>query len=123
ARSGTFPRVASIRASRNRIHYKRYERHFCKPGRDRLARSYKDKDIKLLWGLAAARCAFPKCRHPLILDETETDPMATIGQMAHIIAHSPAVVAPRSDPNFDEALRDAYENLILLCDTHHATVD
>jgi hypothetical protein len=88
-----------------------------------LARSYKDKDIKLLWGLAAARCAFPSCRRPLVLEKTEYDPVATIGEMAHIVAHSPAVVAPRSDPQFDDTLRDSYENLILLCDTHHTTVD
>jgi len=88
-----------------------------------VARSYKDKDIKLLWGLAAARCAFPNCRRLLVLEKTAHDVTATIGEMAHIIAHSTAAIAPRSDPHFDESLRDSYDNLVLLCDTHHATVD
>jgi hypothetical protein len=86
-------------------------------------RHYKDKDVKILWGLAAARCAFPGCREALVLERTAADPAATIGEMAHIVAHSPAVVAPRADATFDAALRDAYENLVLLCDTHHSQVD
>ncbi len=88
-----------------------------------MARNYKDKDIKLLWGLAAARCSFPSCRRSLVLERTSADPTTTIGEMAHIVAHSTAQGAPRSDPHFDDALRDSYDNLILLCDTHHTTVD
>ena len=88
-----------------------------------MARNYKEKDIKILWGLAAARCAFPKCRLPLVMETTAFDPTATIGEMAHIVAHSTAANAPRPDAHFDEALRDSYENLVLLCDTHHSMVD
>ena len=88
-----------------------------------MARSYKEKDIKILWGLAAARCAFPNCRLSLVLEKTDQDATATIGEMAHIVAHSTAPTAPRSDPQFNEAMRDAYDNLILLCDTHHTIVD
>lgn len=88
-----------------------------------MARNYKEKDIKILWGLAAARCAFPACLKQLVLEKTNADPTVTIGEMAHIIAHSPDVTAPRADANFNAALRDAYENLILLCDTHHSQVD
>jgi hypothetical protein len=83
----------------------------------------RDKDIKILWGLAAARCAHPDCRRPLVLEKTDSDPTVTIGEMAHIVAFSKEIKAPRSDPTFPEALRDGYENLILLCDTHHSTVD
>ena len=88
-----------------------------------MARNYKEKDIKILWGQAAARCAFPKCRLLLVMRKTASDPTAAIGEMAHMVAHSTAVGAPRPDPNFDGALRDSYENLVLLCGTHHSMVD
>jgi hypothetical protein len=82
----------------------------------------KDKEIKILWGLAAARCSYPDCRRPLVLEKTDKDPAATIGEMAHIIAFS-RDKGPRSDPSFQADLRDTHENLILLCDTHHSMVD
>jgi hypothetical protein len=88
-----------------------------------MARNYQDKDIKLLWGQAAARCAFPGCRVFLVLEQTAADPIATIGEMAHIVAHAKGPRAPRTDPDFPDHLRDRYENLILLCNTHHEIVD
>ncbi len=88
-----------------------------------MARNYTHKDIKILWGRAASRCAFPDCRLPLVLDATHADPIATIGEMAHIVAHAKGPRAPRADPNFPEELRDRYDNLILLCNTHHEMVD
>jgi hypothetical protein len=86
-----------------------------------MTRSYYDKDLKLLWGLSAARCAFPKCQRECVHEETEHDPTAIIGKIAHIVAHSS--IGPRADPSYPENLRDRYENLILLCPTHHDTVD
>lgn len=86
-----------------------------------MARSYQDKDLKLLFGLSAARCAFPSCRDLIIIDKTDTDPAVLIGQIAHIVAHSDN--GPRSDKSFPRELRDRYENLILLCSTHHDQVD
>jgi hypothetical protein len=88
-----------------------------------MARNYQDKDIKLLWGLSAAHCAFPLCRRSLVLAETASDPVATIGEMAHIVAHAKGLRAPRVDPTFPDHLRDKYDNLLLLCDTHHKIVD
>ena len=88
-----------------------------------MARNYQDKDIKLLWGRAAALCAFPLCRRRLVLEQTTVDPVATIGEMAHIVAHAKGLRAPRVDPTLPDQLRDRYDNLILLCDTHHKIVD
>lgn len=86
-----------------------------------MARSYYDKDLKLLFGLSAARCAFPMCREPVIVEKTDVDPAVLLGQIAHIVAHSDN--GPRSDRSFPKELRDRYDNLILLCSTHHDQVD
>lgn len=88
-----------------------------------MARKYLEKDIKFLWGRAAALCGFPGCRLALLREKTAADPIATIGEMAHIVAHAKGNRAPRNDPNFPDHLRDGYENLILLCNTHHEIVD
>jgi len=72
--------------------------------------------IKKLWGLAAGRCGYPGCREECIKFLT-SDP-TVIGEMAHLIAQSPD--GPRGVPGGGN---DAYENLILLCPTHHSQVD
>jgi hypothetical protein len=74
-------------------------------------------DIKLLWGRAAGRCSKPGCTEDLTrLAERGADYI--IGEMAHIIAHSKR--GPRGDGVGGE---DFYDNLILLCPTHHREVD
>jgi hypothetical protein len=87
------------------------------------ARSYDDKDLKLLWGLAAARCGFglPKCRVECVAQATKLDRAAVLGQMGHIIAHGRT--GPRADPTYPKELLNKYENLILLCGHHHPQVD
>src|ERR1051325_989590 len=89
--------------------------------KNREARSYADKDIKLLWGLAAARCAFEQCRCECIVEGTAHDRAAVFGKIAHIVAHSDT--GPRADPSYPKHLRDKYENLILLCANDHDKVD
>lgn len=84
-------------------------------------RSYFDKDLKLLWGLAAARCACKKCRVECVAEGTAKDRAAIFGKIAHIVAHSDT--GPRADPSYPKKLRDKYENLILLCGNHHDIVD
>lgn len=84
-------------------------------------RSYLDKDIKLLWGLAAARCAYPGCRILCIAEGTALNRSAIFGKIAHIVAHSDS--GPRADLDYPKELRDRYENLILLCGNHHDIVD
>ena len=75
------------------------------------------KDVKTLWGRAANRCAFTDCKIELTIDG-EID---TLGEMAHIIAKSPD--GPRGKSDIPQESRDSYENLILLCPTHHKIVD
>ena len=86
-------------------------------------RSYKDRDLKLLWGLAAARCSHPNCRKPLIKEATEKDPHAVLGKIAHINDFSPSSNSTRSDPSLTVQELNSYENLILLCGDHHDEID
>lgn len=76
-----------------------------------------EKDIKKLWGLAAGRCSRPGCALECIRFLDSADP-TVIGEMAHIIAKKPD--GPRGQL---EGGDDTYENLILLCPTHHTEVD
>jgi hypothetical protein len=87
----------------------------------KMSRSYGDRDIKLLWGLAAARCSFADCRARLVEDASDQDGEVVLGKIAHIVAHSPG--GPRADPLYPASDLDKYPNLILLCGTHHDVVD
>ena len=76
-----------------------------------------DKDLKKLWGLAAGRCSKPGCAEECVKFLDDKDP-TVIGEMAHVIAKKPE--GPRGVPAGGD---DTYENLILLCPTHHTEVD
>ena len=76
---------------------------------------------QMLWGRAAGKCAFPKCRIDCVESESATDDPTTIGENCHIIAS--ADNGPRGDPSFDQSKRDLYNNLVLLCRNHHRIVD
>lgn len=82
---------------------------------------FKPRDIKLLWSLAAGRCSHPSCRVHVIAEDTVADPAQPLGEMAHIVGHSPD--GPRGDASFPRPQIDLYENLILLCAHHHNEVD
>lgn len=86
-----------------------------------MAHNYPDSDVKILFAQAGGRCAFPGCRRQLVLDATEHDPKRVIGKIAHIVADSDT--GPRGDPSMPKAERRREPNLILLCGTHHDTVD
>lgn len=75
----------------------------------------RDKDIKILWGRSGNRCAICK------LELTPDGSRETLGEMAHIIARS--VEGPRGSGAALASELDAYDNLILLCPTHHVEVD
>lgn len=79
--------------------------------------SISEGDIKLLWGRAAGMCSRPDCGADLtrLVDGGEN---YNVGEMAHVIAHSPSGPRGRND-----AGSDAYDNLILLCPTHHRDID
>jgi len=86
-----------------------------------MSRSIQQKDLKLLWGLSAARCNFPGCQILVTADKKGKDAAAVLGINAHICAHSS--IGPRGDPTFPEIERNRYPNLILLCRHHHNLVD
>ncbi|MGR5545841.1 HNH endonuclease signature motif containing protein [Vibrio sp. PNB22_2_2] len=73
-------------------------------------------DTKILWGRAGGRCSKPGC------DEDLTSLVASgnyvVGEMAHVIGSKPT--AARGTP---EGGADTYDNLILLCPTHHTHID
>ena len=79
------------------------------------------KTQKMLWGLAAARCAEPNCRRKLVEDSTATDDPTLVGQNCHIIAE--ADTGPRADADLSIEDRNRYGNLILMCGVHHTIID
>jgi hypothetical protein len=80
-----------------------------------------EKDVKLLWGRAAERCAFPDCRKVLSKTPETASPGYPLGKQAHIVSHAPGGV--RDDPALTQAERDSYANLILVCAEHHDVID
>jgi len=84
-------------------------------------RKYPLQDVKMLYGLAAGRCAFPNCRKEVVLDTEPADGRKQIGKIAHIVGHSNT--GPRGDSSYPQSKLDTYENWLLLCPTCHDTVD
>ena len=78
-----------------------------------------DKTRKILWGRSGNRCAF--CRHELVIDATELDDEAVVGDECHIVSRQGE--GPRHDPGLKIELLDEPDNLILLCRVHHKMVD
>lgn len=84
-----------------------------------MARSYLDSTVKQLFISCGHTCPFPGCTLTLI--DYGSDPPTILGEIAHIEASSTA--GPRGNANLSAKSRDAYENLIVLCPTHHTLVD
>ncbi len=75
---------------------------------------------RILFQRSGNRCAFPDCGRVL----TSTSPSGetvVLGEMAHVVAESPD--GPRGDSSLTLEERNRYENLILLCNTHHQLID
>ncbi|MHB1457184.1 MAG: HNH endonuclease [Armatimonadota bacterium] len=82
--------------------------------------SISDRTRKILWARSGNRCAI--CRSELILDsESTNDPDAVVGDECHISAKSPGFA--RYDSSNDGSGGDRYDNLLLLCKTHHKQID
>jgi hypothetical protein len=84
-------------------------------------RSYSDKTLKVLFAFCGNRCSEPGCTNPIVKDATKYSPELVVGQIAHIYAF--ADNGPRGRTGLTEAKRNAPDNLILLCPTHHVVVD
>lgn len=78
-------------------------------------------ELKRLFARSGNRCAFSDCRRILVIEGPPGHPPVMLGDVAHIVAASPA--GPRGDRFMAPAERNRYENLILLCNTHHQLVD
>lgn len=74
------------------------------------------KTVKALFSNSGNRCAFPDCKIKLVNKE-----QIVIGEICHIKAQSDG--GPRFDENQTEEERHDYNNLILLCPTHHKLID
>lgn len=81
--------------------------------------SISDKTRKILWGRSGNRCAI--CKNELVIDSTEQDDDSVIADECHIISSKPN--GPRHDPSYPIDKLDSYDNMILLCRTHHKMVD
>lgn len=79
------------------------------------------KSIKILWSASGGRCAFPGCWERLCYHEAAVAAPYTLGEMAHICGDKPG--ANRHDASQSDADRDDYQNLVLLCPTHHTLID
>lgn len=71
--------------------------------------------MKKLFARSGNRCAFPKCPTVLTLDDT------LLGEVCHIKGER--LGSARHDPNQPETERHAYDNLIIMCPTHHKVID
>jgi len=79
-----------------------------------------DKTRKILWARSGNRCAY--CRCELVLDRsTADDSEAVVGDECHIIGQQ--VDGPRGATTDSRTNLDGYNNLVLLCKTHHKLVD
>lgn len=72
-------------------------------------------DVKLLFAKSGNRCAFPKCKAPMALDDT------LVGEVCHIKGARPG--SARFDPHQSASHRHHRDNLILMCPTHHTVID
>lgn len=66
-------------------------------------------------------CAFPRCKKALTAKQTDSEPVASLGEIAHIVGDS--ANGPRGASPLTSRERNQYENLILLCNYHHQLID
>lgn len=76
------------------------------------------RSVGLLWGRAAGRCSRCDLTLAPIL---ENSGVIVLGEMCHIIARSKG--GPRGSELVPTAMRNRYENLILLCPNDHGMID
>jgi hypothetical protein len=71
--------------------------------------------VKRLFAVSENRCAFPKCKAELVCQGT------VVGKICHIKADKPN--GPRYDAGQSDEERHGFDNLILMCGTHHTVID
>ena len=75
------------------------------------------KTMKRLFALSGNQCAMPGCEAKIV----DPDTNAVVGVICHIKGSKPK--APRYDPSQDNEARHGFDNLVLLCGTHHKIID
>lgn len=73
------------------------------------------KIIKQLFAESGNLCAFPKCSSPLVTGKM------VLGEICHIKAQN--LTGARFDNSQTDEDRHSFDNIILLCPTHHKVVD
>lgn len=81
-----------------------------------MSRNYSDSTLKKLFSLSGNICAFKSCNSKII-DEFES----IIGEISHIEGEK--LGSARYNSNMTDHQRNSFENLILLCSTHHTQID
>ena len=76
------------------------------------------RDVKILWGRAAGRCSAPDC-HEDLMPYLARSRRVILGEMAHVIGRQKGAARSKEQVGVD----DDYNNLVLLCPTHHTLVD
>ncbi|WP_192484828.1 HNH endonuclease signature motif containing protein [Cysteiniphilum marinum] len=76
----------------------------------------RSSEIKILWGRAGGRCSMPDCGEDLT--SLVENGNYVVGEMAHVIGRKPTAAR-----GTHEGGADTYDNLILLCPTHHTHID
>lgn len=79
------------------------------------------KSIKILWSASGGLCAFTDCQQRLTFSEAGEFAPYTLGEMAHICGDQPGANRHNSEQTLQQ--RDDFQNLILLCPTHHSLID
>ena len=82
------------------------------------ARDYKPSTIKRLFALSNNQCYEPSCTKKLI---SKNDDKIILAKISHI--ESAGENGPRCNDNITDDERRDFNNLILLCDEHHLTID
>ncbi|MFH1367161.1 MAG: hypothetical protein ABIH38_04215 [Patescibacteria group bacterium] len=82
-----------------------------------------EKDRKILWSKSGNQCSYnyngKLCNQKLVESDNEVDGDTVVGEEAHIVGQN-AGSARYLEKYLD---RDNYNNIILLCGTHHKLVD
>ena len=75
-----------------------------------------ESTLKKLFALTGNRCAFPGCPHAVVNEHGDL-----IAEVCHIEAANER--GERFNPDQTDEERRAFDNLIVLCPTHHTTTD
>lgn len=74
------------------------------------------RTVKRLFAVSQNQCAFPRCMTPMV-DKTSS---SVVGQICHIKGEKRG--SARFDEDQPDAERQGFENLILLCGSHHKII-